>query len=114
MKHAATKAPVEPAFLKSASLHVGLIVVLTTIVYAGSFHVAWLFDDRHAIVENPAIRDLGAAFRQIGSGTRSLVQFTFALNYQLGGLDPWGYHLFNLAVHAGAALCLYGWLRVVL
>src|SRR5262249_40579617 len=31
-----------------------------------------------------------------------------ALNYAIGGLNPWAYHLFNLGVHLLAALTLFG------
>ena len=34
--------------------------------------------------------------------TRPLTYFTFWLNYQMGGEDPLGYHLLNLALHLGA------------
>jgi tetratricopeptide (TPR) repeat protein len=36
---------------------------------------------------------------------------SLALNWRLGGLDPWGYHLFNLAVHIGAAIALFAIVR---
>jgi tetratricopeptide (TPR) repeat protein len=39
------------------------------------------------------------------------VNLTLALNYALGGTDPRGYHAFNLAVHALAALTLFGLAR---
>jgi tetratricopeptide (TPR) repeat protein len=39
------------------------------------------------------------------------VAVTLAANYALGGLDVTGYHLFNIAVHLGAGLALYGLVR---
>src|SRR5439155_26554763 len=44
-------------------------------------------------------------------GPRPVVNFSLAVNYALGGLDVWGYHAFNLAVHIVAALALYGIVR---
>lgn len=35
--------------------------------------------------------------------TRPLLNLTWALNYALGGLAPWHWHLVNLALHAGSA-----------
>ncbi len=43
--------------------------------------------------------------------TRPLTYFTFWLNYQVGGGDPLGYHLFNLALHLGVVLLLFECLR---
>jgi protein O-mannosyl-transferase len=36
---------------------------------------------------------------------------TLALNYAVSGLDPWSYHVANLAIHASAALVLFGIVR---
>jgi tetratricopeptide (TPR) repeat protein len=38
---------------------------------------------------------------------RPLVNFTFALNYAVGGSDPWGYHVVNLTLHWLSALLLW-------
>jgi tetratricopeptide (TPR) repeat protein len=43
--------------------------------------------------------------------TRPLTYLSFWLNYQLGGTDPLGYHLVNLALHIGAVLLAYECLR---
>ena len=42
---------------------------------------------------------------------RPLLNLTLAVNYALGGLNPWGYHAINLAIHILAALTLFGVLR---
>ncbi|GFS97681.1 protein O-mannosyl-transferase TMTC2 [Nephila pilipes] len=34
---------------------------------------------------------------------RPLCVLTFRLNYALGGFDPWGYHFFNVILHAGVS-----------
>ena len=46
--------------------------------------------------------------------TRPLSYFTFWLNRQIGGGDPLGYHLFNLALHLGAVLLAWRCLRQLL
>jgi protein O-mannosyl-transferase len=43
--------------------------------------------------------------------TRPLTYLTFWLNFQLGGTDPLGYHVVNLALHLGAVLLAYECLR---
>ena len=36
-----------------------------------------------------------------------LTWLTLGINYALGGMNPWGYHLGNLLLHAANAVCLY-------
>ncbi len=43
--------------------------------------------------------------------SRPLTQFTFWLNYQVGGSNPIGYHAANLSLHLLAVWLLYGALR---
>ena len=86
-------------------------------VWANSFRGPFIFDDLPAIVENTTIRTLalpGAlAPPQTGqpANGRPLVNFSFALNWAVGGADVRGYHVLNLAIHALAALALFGVVR---
>lgn len=71
--------------------------------YAPALRGDFLFDDLSEIVANPAIRTLWPPTRSMFSGGelphRPLPYLTFAVNHALGGLDPLGYHVFNLLVH---------------
>ena len=73
----------------------------------GGFH----FDD-YAIFASRVLKS-PAGFLGIWAlaRTRPLTYLTFWLNYLAGGRDPLGYHLFNLALHVGAAVLLYECLR---
>jgi len=42
---------------------------------------------------------------------RPLASLSLAINYALGGLDVRGYHLWNVAVHAGCASAIFGIVR---
>ena len=96
-------------------LAAGLIVLATLAAYANSFQGVFVFDDQPSIVDNPTIRHLWPIWRvlfppshgETVSG-RPLLNLTFAVNYALGGLNPWGYHAVNLAIHVLAALPLFG------
>lgn len=91
------------------------LVVVTWLTYLPSVRAPFLFDDVVATVENPTIRDL-AALDQIlspprnGSGVtgRPLVNASLALNYAIGGLSTYGYHVFNVLLHAASGLLLFG------
>lgn len=96
-----------------------LIILLTYLVYSNSFQGSFQYDDIHAIVKNPYIRDLSNIpqiflYPHMGSGIfqetnsyRPLLMATFALNYFFGGLNVFGYHLFNLIIHIFSAILVY-------
>jgi len=88
-------------------------VVLLTIAgflpaLSGSF-LNW--DDNVNFQENPTFRGSGRIW---GVFTSTLfghyipvTRLSWSLNYALGGMNPWGYHLVNVLLHAGNALLLY-------
>lgn len=93
------------------------ILALGAFAYANSLHGAFAFDDRIEIRDNVAIRDLGTFLGPAGYRAypnRFVGYATFALNYRLGGLDPFGYHLVNLAIHLLASLLVYRLVRQIL
>lgn len=89
-----------------------LLWAFTALAYAPSFDVPFTFDDIPNIVGNPrvqadAVGDLPAALSARGGQDRPVAMLSFALNHLAGGLDAFGYHLVNLAIHlANAALLL--------
>lgn len=96
-----------------------IVVALPLIaaLYANALRAPFQFDDRHAIVENPLLRAgnvdsswWGPQAWRVGAGHyRPLTFATYALNIRLGGLDPVGFHLFNVTAH-WAATALLAWL----
>ncbi|MBI1785356.1 tetratricopeptide repeat protein [Candidatus Sumerlaeota bacterium] len=85
--------------------------------YSNSFSVPFIFDDIAVIPENPSIRHLWPIWPALwgpdGMGTagRPVVNYSFALNYAISGLNVWSYHAANLAIHLAAALALFGIVR---
>lgn len=116
MTPAAASSPTERRKVFLAAL--GLVVALLA-AYANSFRGPFVFDDVEAIVENETIRSLAAPGAVLSPpfaegqtvGGRPLVNVTLALNYAAGGLDPFGYHVVNLALHLAATLVLFGLVR---
>jgi len=86
----------------------GLIVFAGIAAYANSFVGSFVFDDRIGIIENMRIRQLWPPWPWLVGTTRPMTEFSFAMNYMLGGLDVRGYHLVNLTIHILAALALFG------
>jgi hypothetical protein len=83
-------------------------------VYSNSFAGAFVFDDNALIVDNPAIRRFEPLAILRTSGSRPLLNLSLAANYAWGGLEPFGYHVFNLSVHLAAVWLLYAVVRATL
>ncbi|MCF8052822.1 MAG: hypothetical protein K9L59_16395 [Desulfobacterales bacterium] len=95
-----------------------LLMLLLIVIYGNSFHAPFQFDDFINIVDNPnvqsrgfSLEDFAASFHGRDSGrsgiSRPVAYLTLAANHSLGGLDPFGYHVVNFAVHALSALLLF-------
>ena len=110
-----------PSFLNPSRWLALAILLAGTAVYANSFRGVFVFDDIAAIVQNPSIRRLWPvsqvvppspqatpAFHRPIIFHRPVIVLSLAINYALGGLSVFGYHLFNLVVHLAAALTLFG------
>ncbi|MEW6732697.1 MAG: tetratricopeptide repeat protein [Acidobacteriota bacterium] len=92
-----------------------LILLITAICYWNSLSGGFVADDLIVVVNNDLIKSI-KTFPTLfvknywGDGYddgiyRPLTNATFALDYAIHGLQPWGYHLTNLLLHA-----LNGWL----
>lgn len=94
-----------------------LIVLAGFLAYANSLSGPFIFDDRVSIIENPQIREwwnLATVLfprRELPTAGRPLVNFSFAVDYALGGLDVRGYHLVNLAFHLLSGVLVFGIVR---
>jgi len=102
--------------LNRPPFHLALIAILGLAAYSNTFNVPFQWDEKHFIVNNPIVKDLGyflhpskaKGHELYGSfKNRYIGYLTFALNYRLHGLDVRGYHIFNLAVHILNALLVY-------
>ena len=89
------------------------IVLVTLLVYAGSFDGAFVSDDVAAVQNNPLIRTLdGDHLRRIftsfdGSNYQPLTVLSLALDYRLFGSASSGFHVTNLLFHVLCALLVY-------
>ncbi len=94
------------------------LVLLTVLAYGNTTQNGFLWDDQPHIVENSHIRNhyyLGIVFRSdlfhSPSATavpyyRPMQTVSYMADYALWGLNPFGYHLTNLALHLGCVLLL--------
>lgn len=80
------------------------------VAYANSLAGVFVLDDMAHIVDNFRIRAL-SPIGDLLATRRPLVTLSLAVNYALGELNPWGYHLFNVCIHLLAAMTLFGVVR---
>lgn len=95
-----------------------VLVLVVLGIYWPGLTGAFIFDDYSTIVDNTrlhidalrpwSIWRAATSFDPGGTlGARPLAMATLAVNHVLGGLDPWGYKLGGLLVHAGNTLLVY-------
>lgn len=94
-----------------APLAIFVIVFLSFLPALDGQFLDW--DDRENLVSNSGYRGLGWAQLKWMFTTTVLGHYipltwlSFGINYALGGLNPWGYHLLNLLLHGANAALFY-------
>jgi len=90
---------------------IGVLSVVAFLPALGGEFLAW--DDDVNFLTNESYRGLGwAQIRWAFSNVRMghyipITWLTLSGNYVAGGMNPWGYHLVNLLVHAANAVLFY-------
>jgi protein O-mannosyl-transferase len=99
-------------------LHVLLLVAVAMLVYGNTLLNGFTLDDDAYILSNPAVTSpsLKGLFEPSKANNlfRPVTFASFALNWEVGRDHPFGYHLFNLLLHAAVILLLYLVLRRLL
>lgn len=104
-------------------LQITFIFFFTLTIYANTLYNGFVYDDYEIIVDNYLIRELGnlpILFQQdyfAYSGEmsyRPIVTLTYFIDYALFGLNPFGFHLINILLHAVNGLLLYIFLNMFL
>ena len=101
-------------------------VVLTVsiiAVYYGACRTPFIFDDEETIEKNSSIRSIWPLINtnerpgpltpppELPTSGRPLVNLTFAMNYDVGELNPVGYHVVNMVFHCLTALLVWAVVR---
>ncbi len=94
-----------------------LLILAILAVYQQTFHYDFVFDDHQFIIANTAIRSWNKILYFFANGfplNRLLTVCTFTLNYQLYGLKPYGFHVFNVLIHMAVACSVWWFFRLLL
>ncbi len=95
--------------LRSDTTAPAVLVVAVLLAYFNALGAAFQFDDYNVIVNNLAVHSL-SAWRDSMPGIRPLLKLSYALNWTFQPA-PFGFHLFNVIVHALNAVLVYRLLR---
>ena len=91
-----------------------LLAVTVVSLYSNTLFHSFVFDDVTLIQQNTDVTELNWG-RILGrTGYRPVRTFTYALNFALGGVNPFGYHLLNLILHALNSILTFLLLRSLL
>ena len=109
--------PIGSPYMKD-SLRIGLLLAVVALIYGNALRNDFTMDDQIYIVSNsqvthPSLKNLFAPHK-ISNVFRPVTFATFALNWWLDGERPFGFHLFNLLLHAGATWLLFLLLKALL
>ncbi|OGS23184.1 MAG: hypothetical protein A2252_05775 [Elusimicrobia bacterium RIFOXYA2_FULL_39_19] len=90
-----------------------LLFIISFPIYYKSLNAPFILDDIPKIVMNPDIKELNTVVNKLihpyqknintsnrNDPSRPVVYLTYALNYSLGELNPFGYRMFNLIIHS--------------
>ncbi len=104
---------------KKIVLLILIVFIVNFLLYIDTIHHDFLKDDFRLIVENPRIKDFKSFLNSVNSKFfafpdfpylhywRPLTLFTFFIDYKLWGLNPSGYHLFNILVNAFNGILIF-------
>lgn len=92
---------------KATIISGGIVGLAVFIAFLPSLHSGFVnWDDQQYVYENPVIRNLDLNFLKTVFTTvlvynwHPLTMLSYGIDYALWGLDPWGYHLENIILHA--------------
>ncbi len=101
-------------------IHVLLIILIGFAAYSNTFVEPFHFDDQALIGDNPSIGDFNAYLHPASLTkyvlwrsvkdlfyTRYIGFLSFSLNYKVHGLNVFGYHVVNFAIHIINGLMVY-------
>jgi hypothetical protein len=101
-----------------------MLLAVVLVAHAGALGGGFHYDDRPSVSENLAIRvwqplfylasPLAVSGEEGASGYRPLTVASFAINYALGRLDPFGYLLGNLLAHLAVSWMVFVVGRILL
>ena len=90
---------------------IAFLLAVVVLAYGNTLVNSFTLDDKLYIDLNPQVTNVSLrglfAANKIANVFRPLTFATLALNWKIGGGQPFGYHFFNLLLHGAATLLFY-------
>jgi protein O-mannosyl-transferase len=108
-ERSAERASGAPSVSRGFLVPAACLLLLTLVAYLPALGNGFIWDDDDYVTANPTLRSLDGLFR-IWLEPGAVPQYyplTFTslwIDYHLGGLEPFGYHLVNVLLHAANAV----------
>lgn len=101
-----------------------LIAMLGFLAYSNSLGGKFVYDDEYLVKDNAYIKSPSRVLKvfteDVGSGAdraysfyRPVLMLTYAVDYSLWNVRPFGYHLTNTILHILAAICVFWFITVL-
>jgi len=87
-----------------------VLIIVTFIIYLNSLPNEFIFDDI-PLVQN-SINVLNGGFWDLVSSYRPLRYLSYALDYRVFGMNPWGFRLMNIVYHGLTVLSVFWMLKI--
>ena len=105
-----------PGRARRAALAAVLLLALVLLAHLPALRAGFIWEDDKYVTENPLLT-ASDGWRQIWFSTHTqsqhfpLVYSTFRVERMFWGLEPFGYHLINVLLHAVNAILVWGVLQ---
>ncbi|MDO8443671.1 MAG: hypothetical protein Q7S78_01650 [Candidatus Azambacteria bacterium] len=106
---------------------IAILIIAGFLVYVNALSNKFVWDDEEQVVNNQVIQDASNIPMILTSGTfyaggaglsgsfyRPLVSLFYLVNYQIWGLQPWGFHIFQIFLHLINVVLVYFLLEKIL
>jgi tetratricopeptide (TPR) repeat protein len=90
------------------------VAALAGLPYLPSLGGDFVYDDPNAVTQSTLIRSLTPVRTFLALSTRPLTDYSYAINYAIGGLDPAVYHVTGVVLHVCTALLAYAMAWLIL
>lgn len=105
--------------INSKYIFIAVIITVSLVVYLNTMSNGFVYDDEEQILQNPWIKDVRYipnifssamwAFESehISNYYRPIIHILYMADYYIFGLNPWGFRLSFMLLHAGASVLVF-------
>ena len=89
-------------------VYLGIVVLIAVLLNLNTLDNTFHLDDMRVIVNNRSLATPSSFLQSLSvNPSRSLLLYSFAYNLWLGGLNPVGFHIVNMALHAAVCALIF-------